>query len=86
MITNLHPALLAVKAKFSIATHYSTAFQSIHYIGGITIEYTDQKEVYRKKLNYKPKRPEFTSFFLMMMRIVLDFCCEILKKIKSRQN
>ena len=86
MITNLHPALLAVKAKFSIATHYSTAFQSIQYIGGITIEYTDQKEVYRKKLNYKPKRPEFTSFFLMMMRIVLDFCCEILKKIKSRQN
>jgi hypothetical protein len=63
MITYLHPALLAVKAKFSIASHYSTAFQSIYYIGGITIEYTDQKEVYRKKLNYKSKRPEFTSYF-----------------------
>ena len=63
MITYLHPALLAVKAQFSIASVYSTAFQSIYYIGGITIEYTDQKEVYSKKLNYKSKRPEFTSYF-----------------------
>ena len=63
VISYLHPALLAVKAKFIIASHYSTAFQSISSIGGITIEYTDQKEEYAKKLNYKGKRPEYTSYF-----------------------
>ena len=63
IITYLHPALLSVKTRFSIASHYTTAFQSIHDIGGITIEYTDQKENYRKKLNYKSKRPEYTTYF-----------------------
>ena len=63
VISYLHPALLAVKAKFTIASHYTTAFQSISSIGGITIEYTDQKEEYAKKLNYKGKRPEYTSYF-----------------------
>ncbi|MBJ86021.1 MAG: hypothetical protein CMJ11_05490 [Pelagibacterales bacterium] len=63
IITSLHPALLSVKTRFSIASHYTTAFQSIHDIGGITIEYTDQKEKYRKKLNYKSKRPEYTTYF-----------------------
>jgi len=63
VITYLHPALVSVKSKFSIASYYTTAFQSIHDIGGITIEYTDQKEIYRKKLNYQSKRPEFTSYF-----------------------
>ena len=32
-------------------------------MGGLTIEYTDQKEDYRKKLNYLSKRPEYTSYF-----------------------
>ena len=63
VITYLHPALLSIKSKFSIASHYTTAFQSIHDIGGITIEYTNQKEDYQKKLNYQSKRPEYTSYF-----------------------
>jgi hypothetical protein len=62
-ITYLHPALLAVKAKFTIASHYTTSFQSVYYVGSLTIEYTNQKDEYAKKLNYKAMRPEFTSHF-----------------------
>ena len=62
-ITHLHPALLAVDALFTISSHYTTAFQSVHYIGALTIEYTDQKDKYAKILNYKGLRPEFTSHF-----------------------
>ena len=62
-ITNLHPALLAVLSKFTVATYYSTAFQSITNIGGLTVEYTDQKIDYLKKLGFKSKRPEFTNYF-----------------------
>ena len=62
-ITNLHPAVLAVFSKFAIASYYSTAFESINCLGGLTIEYTDQKIDYLKKLDFKSKRPEFTSYF-----------------------
>ena len=38
---------------------------SYEYIidNGITVEYTDQKKIYRKALNYNANRPEFTSYF-----------------------
>ena len=62
-ITYLHPGLLAIFSKFSVATYYSTVFQSISCLGGITVEYTDQKLEYLKKLSFKSKRPEFTNYF-----------------------
>ena len=62
-ITYLHPELLAIYSKFSVATYYSTAFHSINCVGGITVEYTDQKLDYLKKLDFKSKRPEYTSYF-----------------------
>ena len=62
-ITYLHPGLLAIFSKFSVATYYSTVFQSISCLGGITVEYTDQKLEYLKNLSFKSKRPEFTNYF-----------------------
>ena len=62
-ITYLHPALLAVKAKFFSAIVYTTAFQSVSNMNAITIEYTNQKQEYLKMANYKSIRPEYTSYF-----------------------
>ncbi len=82
-ITYLHPALLAVKAKFFSAIIYTTAFQSVRNMNGITIEYTNQKEEYLKMANYKSIRPEYTSYFFNDDE---EGFRDILKDLKNKPN
>lgn len=64
VVTHLHPAFLATRAKFFIANYYSTTFYDATVASVPTIEYTDYADATLEAVNGGSIRPEFVTHFI----------------------
>lgn len=64
VITRLHPAVLATRARFFIANYYSNTFYDARVFGVPTIEYTEYSDELSHAMKGESIRPEFVTHFI----------------------
>lgn len=63
-ITNLHPSVLATRARFFIANYYSTVLSTVGALGGLTVEYTDYSDHALELSGGQSMRPDSVTHFI----------------------
>lgn len=64
VITYLHPSVLAARARFFVATYYSTTFGDAYLLNVPTIEYTSYSDHALQATEGGSMFPEFTTYFI----------------------
>ena len=64
VVTSLHPNVLATRAKFFVANHYSTVFADALAMGIPTVEYTEYTAAALKLTNGNSMAPDRVSYFI----------------------